>query len=69
MMNPINYIMEKMRKAKENDPVRSCPVHIEIGCSHVDGMICDMRDCNILDKYREDINSNTPSFCRKAKIG
>lgn len=35
------------------DPVKHCPVYREIGCSHVDGFLCDMRDCQILRDYLE----------------
>lgn len=31
-----------------HDPVKSCEVHKEIGCAHVDGFLCDMQTCNIL---------------------
>jgi len=34
------------------DPVYNCEVHKEIGCSHVDGMLCDMKTCDILQEYR-----------------
>ena len=39
---------------RENDPVYNCPVHIEEGCAHVDGMLCDMKTCEILKKKKED---------------
>lgn len=34
------------------DPARHCPVHLNEGCSHVDGIGCDMNDCDILKRYR-----------------
>jgi len=36
-----------------NDPVRGCDVYKNIGCSHVDGFLCDYPDCSILKKYTE----------------
>jgi hypothetical protein len=42
-------IWYKTRKA--NDPVRSCKVHKEIGCAHVDGYLCDMGTCSIRSSY------------------
>ena len=38
---------------RSNDPVHSCDVYKNIGCSHVDGMLCDMRNCPILNEYKQ----------------
>jgi len=35
-----------------NDPVKHCPVYKEIGCSHVDGYLCDFPDCSIMKDYQ-----------------
>jgi hypothetical protein len=35
------------------DPVRHCAVYKEIGCSHVDGYLCNMSDCSILRDYKK----------------
>ena len=35
-----------------NDPVLYCLVYKEIGCTHVDGYLCDMETCDILSKYK-----------------
>lgn len=40
-------------RAKDYDPVYGCEVHKEIGCSHVDGYLCDFPDCDILKNYRQ----------------
>jgi hypothetical protein len=37
----------------DSDPVQNCDVYKKIGCSHVDGMLCDMKTCNILKVHRE----------------
>lgn len=34
-----------------NDPVRGCEVYKNIGCSHVDGYLCDYPDCSIRKNY------------------
>jgi hypothetical protein len=34
-----------------NDPVRECEVYKNIGCSHVDGYLCDYPDCSIRKNY------------------
>lgn len=42
----------------EDDPVYNCDVHKDIGCSHVDGMFCDMKNCIILKDYLKDKENN-----------
>ena len=34
------------------DPIVYCPVHKEIGCSHVDGYLCEVETCPIIPKYK-----------------
>jgi len=29
------------------DPVKHCNVYRTVGCAHVDGMLCNMRTCDI----------------------
>lgn len=36
-----------------NDPVKHCKLYKEIGCSHVDGMLCDFPKCSMLKDYEE----------------
>ena len=40
---------------REDDPVYNCVVYAEEGCAHVDGMLCNMKTCEILRKRREGI--------------
>jgi len=35
-----------------DDPTRLCQCYVEQGCSHVDGMHCEMKSCSILKDYR-----------------
>ena len=50
-----------------NDPVHNCDVYTDLGCSHVDGYLCDMKTCGILKKHK--ISVMTPQqkvdFVRK----
>jgi hypothetical protein len=39
-------------KADQFDPVRNCNVYKTLGCSHVDGFLCDMRTCGINHEVR-----------------
>ena len=34
------------------DPARNCGIHLEMGCSHVDGPLCDFPKCSILEIWR-----------------
>ena len=33
------------------DPVKDCEYYLENGCVHVDGPVCHIDDCNILNDY------------------
>jgi hypothetical protein len=39
------------------DPVKSCELYREFGCSHVDGYLCDGIDCTLRKKFLEWRNS------------
>ena len=38
--------------SSKNDPVVHCEVYKKEGCAHVDGLLCDMPTCSILEKYK-----------------
>jgi len=38
---------------RNTDPVKGCDVYKELGCSHVDGCLCDYPECSMLVKYIE----------------
>lgn len=38
---------------RKDDPVRHCDVYKKEGCTHVDGMLCNMKTCDILINFRE----------------
>lgn len=44
-MNLIKFIKD-IRKTSL-DPVKHCLVYKSVGCAHVDGMLCDIRTCDI----------------------
>lgn len=43
------------------DPLKHCLYYKNNGCSHVDGYLCDVLECNILNKYMK-------TFQRKDKL-
>ena len=48
---------------KEDDPVYSCEFYLENGCSHVDGYLCKMSTCNILEEFKLRNSLNKPKRC------
>ena len=49
-----------------NDPVRGCDVYKNIGCTHVDGYLCDYPSCSILKDYR--MNERIKSLLAQAHL-
>ena len=45
-------IFNWFKSQKENDPVYKCLVYKRHGCPHIDGYLCDMKTCNILEDYK-----------------
>jgi len=43
---------KKYNEYRKNDPVYSCKVYKNLGCAHVDGLLCDMKTCNTLKEYK-----------------
>lgn len=39
-------------KPSPTDPVHNCEVYKKDGCAHVDGPLCDIKTCDILDVLR-----------------
>jgi hypothetical protein len=37
--------------SRENDPVYSCILYKDKGCSHVDGYLCDFPQCDMNAEY------------------
>ena len=38
---------------RSDDPVYSCELYTELGCSHVDGPLCDFPQCSMLSNHKE----------------
>lgn len=38
-------------KSRKNDPAHNCKVYLSKGCCYVDGYMCNMEQCIILEKY------------------
>ena len=45
-------ILNWFKNIKNNDPVYSCLVYKQYGCSHIDGYLCDVKKCNLLENYK-----------------
>ena len=48
----LQKILNWFKNIRSNDPVYSCIVYKRHGCSHIDGMICNMKTCSILEEYK-----------------
>jgi hypothetical protein len=44
--------LQNVVESKLKDSVTCCKVYKEIGCSHVDGFLCNMNTCSILGEYK-----------------
>lgn len=40
-------IIELLFPWSKDDPVRHCKVYKTVGCAHVDGMLCNMKTCDV----------------------
>lgn len=47
---------------EKSDPVKACTVHKEIGCTHVDGYMCDTKECDIKKKYDKSKFAGCPPY-------
>lgn len=43
----ILFVAVIVRNYNSQDPVKHCNVYKQFGCSHVDGYLCDFKDCDI----------------------
>ena len=39
--------------SRKNDPLYSCELYKNEGCSHIDGMLCDFPECSMNKEYME----------------
>lgn len=49
----LRIISELTIRLSKDDPVKNCEVHKEEGCTHVDGYLCEMETCDILENFRK----------------
>ena len=38
-------------KDDKNDPLKDCQVYKKLGCSHVDGLLCDFPNCSLNNDF------------------
>ena len=53
-----NFIKKIIDKLRSSDPVYNCPVFLNEGCAHVDGLLCDYPNCNIIKSKTDMKNEN-----------
>jgi len=44
-----------LRFTIHNDPIKMCELYKHKGCSHVDGLLCDIDQCKELIDYRKEL--------------
>ena len=47
----LKKMLRLYKDIKDNDPLYSCKVYKDLGCSHIDGFLCDFPDCSMNKKY------------------
>ena len=47
----LGKILKLLKSIKDDDPLYSCMVYKDLGCSHIDGFLCDFPDCSMNKKY------------------
>ena len=58
-MNIKNFFKNIFHRLFKNDPVYSCKLYKERGCSHVDGILCDFPKCHMLKDYKKWTSKNS----------
>lgn len=43
----MNKLMQFIFPWSKDDPVRHCNVYKTVGCAHVDGMLCNLKTCDV----------------------
>ena len=54
---------------RSNDPVYSCDLYKDKGCSHVDGFLCDFPNCSMLADYRREKEGMTIAGNGASELG
>ena len=52
MISWFKKLWKEYKILRLNDPVINCKVHKVVGCAHIDGMCCDMNNCDILEDFK-----------------
>ena len=59
MITIIKTLWNDYKKLSLTDPVKSCNLYRNEGCSHVDGFLCNMETCSCKKRYdEEETNDN-----------
>ena len=47
----LRKILKLLKDMQASDPLYSCRVFKDLGCSHIDGFLCDFPNCSMNKKY------------------
>lgn len=51
------------------DPVTGCQLYKDLGCSHVDGFLCDYPNCSMNNEHILQNNCHHPHQIKKIRFG
>ena len=51
----LKKILRLLKDMKNDDPLYSCRVFKDLGCSHIDGFLCDFPNCSMNKKYLNEL--------------
>jgi len=63
IIDGIIHFFDKIKAKIPEDPVKTCEVYSERGCSHVDGFLCVPSKCEIRSNYVQMPKNGRNSAC------
>ena len=52
MINIFCPLLQALARIAKNDPVYNCGLYKLEGCAHVDGVLCDLPTCSMLEECK-----------------
>jgi len=52
LINKIKTFFKITEEYQKTDPLYCCEFHKQVGCTHVDGILCDVNTCNTRTDYQ-----------------
>ncbi len=52
LINKVKTFFRITAEYQQTDPLHYCEFHKQVGCTHVDGFLCDVNTCNTRTDYQ-----------------